>query len=169
MITAGQVSARAAGLVAVIGLATLIRSVREYILQGTQKRAEAFLNTRKVLADNPRSIEILALAQDNDPVLIDPQKVTYQEKFELLGYFEEVAFMVNSGLIKPRIAWYMFGYYVLSIDRSENFWCNIERSDIYWSVFNSFAKRMMQFEVKEARRGSRRGNEAIAARRQMRF
>ena len=167
--TTGQIGALAAALAAVVGLVTLMRSLREYLLQGRQKRTDAFLAKRKDLTENRRRMEILALVQDDDAQLSDPVIVPYHEKYELLGYFEEVAFMMNSGLIKPRVAWYMFGYYTLSIDRSSHFWADISRDDLYWSVFNHFVDQMDQFEIKQARRKLKHGYPSVAQRSRMRF
>jgi len=167
--TTSQISALAAVAAAFIALATLARSVREYILQGTQKRAEAFIAMQRRLDDDKRMVELLDLAQDDSERLADPADVTYQEKYQLVGYFEEVALMTNSRLIRPRVAWYMFGYYVLSIHRSKNFWSTIHREDLYWSVFNRFAEQMRRFEAAEARRRATKGPNAVARARRMRF
>jgi hypothetical protein len=46
-----------------------------------------------------------------------------QKKAEyFLGFFEEVALMMNSGLIRKEVAHYMFGYYAIHCWDSKNFW-----------------------------------------------
>jgi hypothetical protein len=114
-------------------------------------------------------VEILRLAQDDDPRLADDDEVSYAEKFNLLGYFEEVALMANSGIVQPKVAWYMFGYYVLRVSESTNFWSNIERSDPYWSLFNTFAETMAEVEAESARRHDKHGPSAVARKRNLRF
>jgi hypothetical protein len=52
-------------------LATLVRSTHEYVLQGKLKRSEAFFALRARLKTNDRLVEILRLAQDDDPRLAD--------------------------------------------------------------------------------------------------
>lgn len=154
---------------AVIALATLLRTLREYVLQGTQKRAESFFSLRERLDKNEELSTLLRLAQDDDPALADPHRAPYQQKFELLGYFEEVGLMMNSGLIRPAVAWYMFGYYVQCVSRSEQFWSNVYRDDLYWTAFNSFASKMAQVEQREARKAESRFRRPVSATSQLRF
>ena len=72
-----------------------------------------------------------------------------QDRRNLVGYFEEVALMVNSGLIRPEVAHYMFGYYVVLIDDCEKFWEGLDRQGDYWAVFRSFALKMRSMSVAE--------------------
>ena len=67
-----------------------------------------------------------------------------------MGFLEEVALMVNSGLIRKEVAHYMFGYYVLLTDRCENFWDGLDRDSQYWSVFRQLAAQMKSLNVSAA-------------------
>ncbi|GIF02388.1 hypothetical protein [Paractinoplanes rishiriensis] len=167
--TAGVVSACAATIGALVALGTLIRSMHEYVLQGRQKRSEAFFALRARLKGDARMVEILRLIQDDDPKLADQEEVSYTEKYEVLGYFEEVALMLNSGVVRPAVAWYMFGYYALRLSDSGNFWSNIERADPYWALFNTFAEKMNQLEVEMCRRHDSHGSSAVAQSKTLRF
>jgi len=49
---------------------------------------------------------------------------------------------MNSGLIKPQVAHYMFGYYALLCWESEEFWTGVNRLSDYWSLFADFCEQM---------------------------
>ena len=50
------------------------------------------------------------------------KKTPIQDRRNFVGFLEEVAVMVNSGLIKKEVAHYMFGCYVLLTDRCDELW-----------------------------------------------
>lgn len=89
------------------------------------------------------------------PDLKDDKIISFRHKRSLVGFFEEIALMMNSGLLKPRIAHYMFGYYAIACWKSEAFWSNMNRDSIYWALFKDFAEKMQQIEEKSFRRGIR--------------
>src|ERR1043166_6047674 len=95
---------------AAIALATLIKGVIEYTEQGAQKRVDRFLEMRRRFKENQTFTSICALLEHDDEALRD---VAFHAKRDFLGFFEEVALLVNSGLIRPQVAHYMFGYYAL--------------------------------------------------------
>jgi hypothetical protein len=70
----------------------------------------------------------------------------FKEKRDFLGFFEEVAIMVNSGLIRKEVAHYMFGYYVIDCWKSKSFWKGIQRDTNFMALFNDFAVRMNSIE-----------------------
>ncbi len=133
-----------------VALFTFIHAILEYSRQGAQKRAEQFVMLRRRLKENPAFSHITSLLYDDHP---DLRLVSPQEKRDYLGLLEEVALLMNSRLIRPDVAHYMFGYYVVRCQESANFWENIDGSSIYWSLFHSFAVRM---SVEEKRFYSRR-------------
>jgi len=128
---------------AAIALAALAKGVWEYGQQGAQKRAEHFLVMRQRFKANVSFKTMCDLLETDDPVLAD---VPFKEKRDLLGFFEEVALMLNSSLIRTEVAHYMFGYYAIRCWRSENFWKGVNRDSPYWSLFRDFAVRMERRE-----------------------
>lgn len=80
----------------------------------------------------------------------DPQSVLREyspdEKRNFLGFFEEIALLSNSGLIRKEVAHYMFGYYAIRCWQSKNFWYNMERDSPYWFLFRKFAIDMQEIE-----------------------
>ncbi len=142
--TLGEAKDVGALIGAAIALLAFVRGVIEYGHQGAQKRAAHFLEMRKRLKDDLRFAEICALLEDDDPKLAD---IPFKERRDLLGLFEEVALLVNSGLIRVPVAHYMFGYYVIRCWESNHFWRDVNRDSIYWTLFQDFVVRMKTCET----------------------
>jgi hypothetical protein len=109
----------------VIAIFTFAHGIIEYIKQGSQKRAEHFNNMRKKLKENSTFTKIRELLEDNDKALCD---VSFSDRRDFLGFFEEIALMVNSKLLRKNVAHYMFGYYVIQCWNSEHFWIDINKT-----------------------------------------
>ena len=135
----------------IVALGTLIKGLVEYSHQGAQKRAEQFSAMRIRFKDDEQFKEICVLLEADDPALTE---VPFKDKRDFLGFFEEVALMLNSGLIRPAVAHYMFGYYALRCAESENFWHDVNRESPYWALFNDFVREMRvvedQFKIDKA-------------------
>lgn len=139
----------AGAVVAAVALLTLIKALVEYRHQGRQKRAEHFFDLRRRLKENAEFARVAELIDDayaGDDGAIEAQRrlreVPFQVKRDYLGLFEEIAIAMNSGLIKPQVAHYMFGYYALLCWQSEDFWVNVNRLSDYWSLFDDFCQQM---------------------------
>ncbi|HET9765930.1 MAG TPA: hypothetical protein VFS60_03730 [Thermoanaerobaculia bacterium] len=128
---------------AAIALLALIKGVFEYSAQGAQKRADLFFAMREKLKENETYREIFALLEDDSPKLLE---VAYKDRRDLLGVFEELALLLNSGLITEAVAHYMFGYYAIACWDSTNFWADMTRDSPYWSAFRDLVTRMQQRE-----------------------
>jgi hypothetical protein len=123
----------------VLALTTFLSGMLEYIRQGHQHRASHFLQMRRRFLEDPLFRDILNLLA-SDPASLN--RTPIQDRRNFVGFLEEVAVMVNSGLIRKEVAHYMFGYYVLLTDRCESFWDGLDRESQYWSVYRRFAKDM---------------------------
>jgi hypothetical protein len=124
-------------------LLTLIKGVFEYAKQGAQKRAAQFVEMRRRFKENDSFKEIASFIELNDPKL---SSMPFKDKRDYLGFFEEVALMVNSGLIKPEVAHYMFGYYAIRCWENDAFWGDVNRESLYWSLFKEFVAKMKAIE-----------------------
>jgi len=132
------------------GLVTIfafVNGLLEYRRQGAQKRVEHFTMLRRRLKENPAFKEICALMFANDPRLAE---INAQDKRDFIGLLEEVALQVNSGLIRPELAHYMFGYYTVACLESSHFWANLILEGTYWNLFNDFAREMKARESSHA-------------------
>lgn len=122
-----------------VTLITFMMGVIQYARQGHDARASQFVQMRRRFLEDPAFRELLNLLAKDDPRL---GQMPVQDRRNFVGFFEEVALMVNSRIIKPAVAHYMFGYYVLLVDRSEHFWEGLDRNSVYWEVFRRFAQQM---------------------------
>jgi hypothetical protein len=143
-----QLAKVSGSILALVGLLTLVQGVREYVLQGKQKRADNFMAMRVKMKSNSSFQHIFHLADTNDSELAN---VAFESKRDVLGFFQELALMLNSGLINETIVHYMFGYYAIRIYESDNFQQGVDRSlnlkeSPYWSLFRDFAERMQKIE-----------------------
>ena len=76
------------------------------------------------------------------------------EKRDFVGFFEELALMAESGLIRTSVVHYMFGYYAVECSKSDEIWNDtdgLKRDSRYWALFHSFANRMQIEEKKFVR------------------
>jgi hypothetical protein len=139
--TSPQVLANyAAVLSAIVGLVLLFKSLREYQKQGAQKRADYFRAMIDKFKTTPDFLEISALLDEKD----DPKlaKIHYRVRRSYLNFFEELALMVNSGLVQKELALYMFGYYAIQAHRNKYFRDEFAFDGPYWSLFVKFANEM---------------------------
>jgi hypothetical protein len=127
----------------VVALATFIQAIREYSHQGANKRAEHFLEMRRRFKENESFRTIADLIEADDVALLE---IPFKAKRDFLGFFEEIALSVNSGLLRKEVAHYMFGYYAIKCWKSHNFWQDINRQSIYWSIFKRFTEEMIEVE-----------------------
>jgi hypothetical protein len=123
------------GLAAVLAL---VAAMLEYNKQGTQKRAELFFSLRERLKSDCRFREILELAEEDDERL---KEISFADKRDLLGLFEEVEILRRSKLIREDVARYMFGYYAVRLYQSKNFWWSINKESPYWLLYIDFVRR----------------------------
>lgn len=126
-------------LASIITLITFVTGVAQYVRQGHQLRATQFVEMRRRFLEDASFRDILNLLASDHPALKD---VPIQDRRNFVGFLEEVALMVNSKVLRPEVAHYMFGYYVLLVDGSEHFWEGLDKSSQYWSLFRAFASRM---------------------------
>ncbi len=128
----------------VVALVTFVRGFFEYVRQGTQRRAEQFVQMRRRLKENKVFYEICSLLDTDDPKLA---AVPLQDRYDFLGFFEEIVLLTNSGLLRKEVAYYMFAYYAIECWDSTHFWENINRDSNYWKLFRDFAEQMKQMQT----------------------
>lgn len=136
----------------VAALTTFLSGLAEYARQANLRRGEAFIAMRRRFLEDPLFRDILNMLDHDDPRLSD---LPVQDRRNFVGFLEEVALMSRSRMIRPEVAHYMFGRYVVLADRSENLWRGLDKGDRYWSLFRRFAAdnraREREFEPKALR------------------
>lgn len=125
----------------VIAFVTLWVGMVQYARQSHFTRANQFIEMRRRFMEDPVFRNLLSLIAADCP---DVAKTPIQDRRNLVGFLEEVALLVNSGMIRPHVAHYMFGYYVLLIDSCDAFWTDLDRDGHYWRVFREFVVLMKQ-------------------------
>jgi hypothetical protein len=129
---------------AVIALSTLIKGTLEYIKQGAQKRTELYFQMSEKYSDFLDICTWLDDEQKEENVQA-LRALPYARKVDFVAFHEELAMMMESRLIRPAVAHYMFGYYAILCWESENFWddsSGLGRDSRYWALFHSFVEQM---------------------------
>ena len=130
----------------VIAIITIIKGYQEYKRSLKQKRVELFVRYREKLRNNAILKNILELLAANNIEGI--QKLSKSDKYFFIGFYEEVALMVNSKIMRPEIAHYMFAHYAKMCLKNEEFWLDINKEGAHWRVFHEFVEQMVELEKK---------------------
>lgn len=135
-----------------IGLITLIKTILEYRLQGRQKRFDLFDTLKNRLRTDQQLNSITELLEENS---IELRNISKMDKYYFLGFYEQIAIAVNSGLIKETVAHYFFGYFARHCWQSDNFWyldenTVIAKEEYYWATFKKFVMKMNAIEERRA-------------------
>jgi hypothetical protein len=140
----------AAGIMAVVAVVTFlvtnIRSFIEYAKENSLKRFEKYTELAGNWAED-KNIQTIIKLLDDDPKH-KLRSLPFEKKRAFIEFYEDIAVMRYSGLLKKRIAYYMFGFYTIRCNESDDFWLNIEgeKDKHYWSLFKRFANEMKQIE-----------------------
>jgi hypothetical protein len=136
----------------VVAVITLIKGVYEYTKQAAQNRAEHFIQMRDRYDGFLDVCTLLETDGDDGPAHEELCRMPFERKRDFLGFYEEIALMMQSGLIKREVAHYMFGYYAIRCWESTAFWdapdSRLNRGSCYWGVFRAFAEEMAKMEKK---------------------
>jgi NDP-sugar pyrophosphorylase family protein len=127
----------------IVAIITLIKGYLEYKLTSTQKRSEFYERLGTKLETDETLKLIIHYLETNDTEI---RNLARFERYKFLRFYEDIALIMNSDLIKPEIAHYMFSYYAVKCFDSDDFWHDIERNSIYWRVFNEFVEKMKKME-----------------------
>jgi hypothetical protein len=134
----------------IVGVATFVKAVFEFNGQNTLKRFEKFQEMRTRNDEDPDLKAVRDAMYGRSGSLKDLSTIS---KYAFMGFFEEIAMMLNSGLIREVVAFYMFSFDARQASKNEDFWCGIKRDDPYWSLFCSFCKQMIDLESRYKRNG----------------
>ncbi len=132
----------------VIALATLIKAILEYRIQGKQKRAELFEKYKVTLRTEKRLSRISSLLEGDSEEL---SRIPKDDRYYFLGFYEKIAIATNSKLIRKEISHYMFSYFAIACYDSENFWKGINKESYYWKVFIDYAVEMKKIQKNRLR------------------
>ncbi len=136
------------GISAIVAGVALIWAVCQalygYSKQNRLARFEKYSALSQGWSDDENIREIKSLIEK------DPERklltLDYEKKEEYVAVFEEIALMLESGIIREQVAYYMFGYYTISCYESEDFWAGMDKDSHYWSLFFRFARKMKKID-----------------------
>ncbi|MGN6181394.1 MAG: hypothetical protein ACTHNW_19580 [Mucilaginibacter sp.] len=128
-----------------MALLTLIKGVYEYGRQVSDKRAAQFLELRKIYRENQKFQNILEHLYGDQDFSTIPES----DRFEFLGFFEDIGFLLNSKKIRKEVVFYMFGYDIIHAWQSDQLWNDESRNTIYWSLLADLAQQMIAIEKRD--------------------
>ncbi len=137
-------------IVAILGgffsLVLVFLALIQYQKAEKQRRAEHFFKLREKYNTDAVFVKIREKIDHQDSPQQGEEAIKLDEQRKFLGFYEEIAIMVNSGLIKQELAFYMFGYYAIQAAEMGDFKSYIEEDREYWGLFIQFAGRMKAIE-----------------------
>ena len=129
----------------IVSFFLLLLALLNYYKAEKQKRAEHFFKLRDKYNNDPTFIKIREIIYSPDNKDIS-RGINPDEKRKFLGFYEEIAIMVNSKLINEELAFYMFGYYAKKCNELDVFKTYINEDKEYWKVFSEFATKMKIYD-----------------------
>jgi hypothetical protein len=121
----------------------LLMGYLEYLRQGRQRRAEKYFD---LVREFGKFDEILDLLQDDSPKL---KRLKSSQRERFLGFYEDLALLVHSGLIQEHLAFYAFGYWLDKAWNSKHFWQDPKNKENgYWFLLRQLHFRMRAREGK---------------------
>ena len=140
----------------IIALLASIKGLIEYRRNNTRKIAERFIKMRIRFKEHPTFKKIYPLLTNDD----DPEwkSISYQERGDFIAFFEELALMMFSRLIRKEIVYYMFGWYILKVKKCEKNLLNYKEGNgdkekklnilesNHWALFRDLLKLMEDME-----------------------
>jgi hypothetical protein len=147
--TFADVVRNAAGITAIVGvlalIVTIISAAFNYSKQNLLARFEKYSELSKGWYDDKEIQEIIVLLDHDPEGKLVAMPASRKEAF--VGFYEEIALMLESGILRERIAYYMFGYHTILCYENSDFWTDdMELEDPYWSLFRRFAKQMKKID-----------------------
>jgi hypothetical protein len=113
--------------------------------EGRLKRFENFQQMQNRYRQDP-SIQAVFRSLYPDHYRVDNEKdplpATRKNKLDFMGFYEELALMVNSGIMRPDAAYYTFGVDAVEFWKKEQDW----HDDPNWELFNSFVQSVQSFQ-----------------------
>jgi hypothetical protein len=120
----------------------LLMGYLEYLRQGRQRRSEKYF---ELVRDFAKFDDILDLLRTDSPKL---KKLRPAQRERFLGFYEDLALLVHSGLIQEHLAFYAFGYWLDKVWNSRHFWADDKnKEDSYW-----FLLRQLRFRMEKQRK-----------------
>jgi len=109
-------------IAAVVAVATFVKALHEYVLENKRKRAQMYFEMRASYKFDEKFSDMFEMLEKDSKELMH---LNFNKKQDFLGFYEDLALLMNTGVLKPEVVHYMFGYYAIRCWQSENFWWEI--------------------------------------------
>jgi len=123
-----------------IALALAMRGVIEYARANALRRARRFHEMRVRFDTDPGIQAVCRLLHGTGAA-----HVSQQQKEVFISFFEEVHFMVRSGVMKRDLALYAFGGHAREAARSDRFWSWLDAASPFYEQFRRFADEAQSY------------------------
>ena len=145
------------GLSLVVAVATLVKAVVEFKLQNSLKRFEKYQEMNEIYSRDATMTAMRDVLRAGGVVL---EKYDPIEKYKFMAFYEDIAVMCQSGLMRIEVAAYMFGYDARIAWVSQAFVANLgdAREDPNWALFWSFCNRLDAYRTEFDRKDSQSGD-----------
>ena len=145
----GIAAAVTGGLSLVVGLVTFAKAVVEFRLQNSLKRFEKYQEMNKVYSADPTLTTLRDALRIGGQVLAEFDAI---EKYKFMAFYEDIAMMCQSGLMRMEVASYLFGFDARAASNSAEFIANLGnvRTDSNWLLFWSFCDRLNAYSEKHS-------------------
>lgn len=132
----------------VVGVLVALKGILEYSRQNAMRRLELFQAMRRRFEESQAMLRVRAALESDDANAL--ASVTRNDKVDFLAFYEDLALMVDSGMMHPEIAQYWFGFYVVLANEEQAFWADLNPNLPYWKVVRQFADKMQRAEKRLA-------------------
>jgi hypothetical protein len=134
----GIAVAATGGLSLVVAAGTLVKTVGEFRLQNRLKRFEKYQEMNKFYTGDPTLTTLRDALRTGGEVLATHDVI---EKYKFMAFYEDIAMMRQSGLMRMEVAAYLFGYDAREASSHPEFVANLGdiHSDPNWPCSGVFA------------------------------
>jgi hypothetical protein len=142
------------GVATTVGLFAFVKGLLELIHSNAIRRYEKFHEMSVRFDSNDDIQRVCALLHGASE---SGHTLTKRSKEVFICFLEEIYFMMRSGLMKPDLALYTFGYYGKMALDGDEFWQKLNRSEPFYVHFLTFCRLAKSYQPPSAPDGRKLG------------
>ncbi|NBR13044.1 MAG: hypothetical protein EBQ94_11200 [Flavobacteriales bacterium] len=124
------------GVIATV--ASAFWALKQYREERNFKKASFFIELRERFKNNSKFNNIRRILENGENI----NSIIQTDKYDYVGFFEELQIAINSKYISPELVYYLFGYYIIQCDRAQL----INRELQLWRAFKQLADKMSELD-----------------------
>ena len=125
----------------IVAIISFFIALKQYIDGNRFKRASYFMELRERFKNNKDFTNIREKIENKQNLY----EFTLTQRYDYVGFFEELQIAINSGFIDAEKVYYLFGHYIIDCDNAKL----IDRDAPLWSAFKELATNMKSLESYE--------------------